>query len=107
MRQLGTLFRHNEVEDSVTAIVEYEGGVTTSYFISDGTPGPWNYDLAAEENVFWSMCPGENSLRVYGTKGSFGFPNMDFYYYDDDAFGWTSPLIHEHYDVEKNDPNAC
>ena len=29
---------------------------------------------------------------------------MDFYYYDDDAFGWTSPLIHEHYDVEKNDP---
>lgn len=96
--------RHNEVEDSVTAIVEYEGGVTTSYFISDGTPGPWNYDLAAEENVFWNMCPGENSLRVYGTKGSFGFPNMDFYYYDDDAFGWTSPLIHEHYDVEKNDP---
>lgn len=96
--------RGNEVEDSVTAIIEYKEGVTASYFISDGTPEPWNYDLAAEENVFWNMCPGENSLRVYGTKGSFGFPNMDLYYYDDNAFGWTSPLIHEHFDVEKNDP---
>lgn len=96
--------RENEVEDSVTAIIEYKEGATASYFLSDGTPGPWNYDLAAEENVFWSMCPGENSLRVYGTKGSFGFPNMDLYYYEDDAFGWTSPLIHEHFDVEKNDP---
>lgn len=72
--------------------------------MSDGTPGPWNYDLAAEENTFFTMCPGENSLRVFGTKGSFGFPNMDLYYYDKNAFGWTSPLIHEHFEVEKNDP---
>lgn len=96
--------RGNEVEDSVSAVVEYEGGVTASYFVSDGTPGPWNYDLAAEENTFFTMCPGENSLRVFGTKGSFGFPNMDLYYYDENAFGWTSPLIHEHFDVERNDP---
>lgn len=96
--------RGNEVEDSVSAVVEYQEGVTASYFVSDGTPGPWNYDLAAEENTFFTMCPGENSLRVFGTKGSFGFPNMDLYYYDENAFGWTSPLIHEHFDVEKNDP---
>lgn len=96
--------RGNEVEDSVSAVVEYKEGVTASYFVSDGTPGPWNYDLAAEENTFFTMCPGENSLRVFGTKGSFGFPNMDLYYYDENAFGWTSPLIHEHFDVEKNDP---
>lgn len=96
--------RGNEVEDSVSAVVEYKEGVTASYFVSDGTPGPWNYDLAAEENTFFTMCPGENSLRVFGTKGSFGFPNMDLYCYDENAFGWTSPLIHEHFDVEKNDP---
>lgn len=96
--------RGNEVEDSVSAVVEYKEGVTASYFISDATPSPWNYDLAAEENTFFTMCPGENSLRVFGTKGSFGFPNMDLYYYDENAFGWTSPLIHEHFEVEKNDP---
>lgn len=99
--------RHKEVEDSVSVLVEYEGGVTATYFLSDGTPGPWNYDLAAEENVFWTMCPGENSMHVFGTKGSFGFPNMDLYYYDDDAYGWTSPLVHEHFDIEKNDPMAA
>ena len=76
--------RGNEVEDSVSAVVEYEGGVTASYFVSDGTPGPWNYDLAAEENTF--------------------FPNMDLYYQDDDAYGWLQPIKHEHFDVEKNDP---
>ena len=96
--------RGNEVEDSVSAVVEYEGGVTASYFVSDGTPGPWNYDLAAEENTFFTMCPGENSMRVFGTKGSFGFPNMDLYYQDDDAYGWLQPIKHEHFDVEKNDP---
>ena len=96
--------RGNEVEDSVSAVVEYEGGVTASYFVSDGTPGPWNYDLAAEENTFFTMCPGENSMRVFGTKGSFGFPNMDLYYQDDDAYGWLQPIKHELFDVEKNDP---
>ena len=96
--------RGNEVEDSVSAVVEYEGGVTASYFVSDGTPGPWNYDLAAEENTFFTMCLGENSMRVFGTKGSFGFPNMDLYYQDDDAYGWLQPIKHEHFDVEKNDP---
>lgn len=96
--------RGNECEDSGSAIVEYEGGVTASYFVSDGTPGPWNYDLAAEENTFFTMCPGENSMCVFGTRGSFGFPNMDLYYQDDDEYGWLKPIKHEHLEVEKNDP---
>lgn len=96
--------RGNEVEDSVSAVVEYDNGVTASYFLSDGTPGPWNYDLAAEENTFFTMCPGENSLQAFGTRGSFGFPNMDLYYYEDDAYGWTESLVHEHFEVEHNDP---
>lgn len=96
--------RHKDVEDSVSAVVEYEGGVTCSYFLSDGTPSPWNYDLAACENPFFTMAPGENSMRVFGTKGSFGFPNMDLYWYADDDFGWKSPMLHEHLEVEHCDP---
>ena len=53
------------------------------------------------KRILFTMCPGENSLRVFGTKGSFGFPNMDLYYYDENAFGWTSPMLHEHFTVEK------
>lgn len=97
--------RGNEVEDSASIVIEFDNGVTATYFISDGTPGPWNYDLAAEENHFFQWCPGENSLRFFGTQGSFGFPNMDFYHYvDDDHYGWAEKLVMEHFDVEKNDP---
>lgn len=97
--------RGNEIEDSASIVIEFENGITATYFISDGTPGPWNYDLAAEENHFFKWCPGENSLRFFGTKGSLGFPNMDFYHYaDDDHYGWGEELIAEHYEIEKNDP---
>ena len=29
---------------------------------------------------------------------------MDLYYYDQDAFGWTHELKHEHFEVELNSP---
>lgn len=97
--------RGNEIEDSVSVVFEFDEGVTATYFLSDGTPGPWNYDLAAEENHFFKWCPGENSLKFFGTKGSLGFPNMDFYSYtDDDHYGWGEELHKEHFDIEKNDP---
>ncbi len=97
--------RGNEVEDTASAIVEYEGGVTCTYFVSDGTPSPWNYDLQANENVFLTMSDRpENSMLIFGTKGSFGFPNMDLYYYDEDHYGWWEPMKHEHFTFEHEDP---
>lgn len=99
--------RNNEVEDSVSVIVEYEGGATATYFLSDGTPGPWSYDLAAEENLNYGLCNNENSLRIFGTEASFGFPHMDLYYYDKDHYGWNEPLLKEHFDLEINDPMAA
>lgn len=96
--------RGNEIEDSVSVLYEFAEGPTATYFISDGTPGAWNYDLSAEENHFFKWCPGENSLHFFGTKGSLGFPNMDFYSYEEGHFGWGEPLIKEHFDIEKNDP---
>lgn len=99
--------RGNEVEDAVSVIVEYEGGATATYFVSDGTPGPWSYDLAAEENLNYGLCNDENSLRIFGTEGSFGFPHMDLYYYNRDHYGWNEPLVKEHFDYEINDPMAA
>ena len=96
--------RGYNAEDSVSALFEFEGGATATYFISDGTPSPWNYDLLAGENEQWAQEIGPDSMHIFGTKGSFGFPNMDLYYQDDDAYGWLQPIKHEHFDVEKNDP---
>lgn len=96
--------RGNEIEDSVSVLYEFAEGPTATYFISDGTPGPWNYDLSACENHFFKWSPGENSLHFFGTKGSLGFPNMDFYSYEEGHFGWGEPLVKEHFEIEKNDP---
>ena len=96
--------RGNEIEDSVSVLYEFAEGPTATYFISDGTPGPWNYDLSACENHFFKWSPGENSLHFFGTKGSLGFPNMDFYSYEEGHFGWGEPLVKVHFELEKNDP---
>ena len=96
--------RGGQVEDSASIVFEFAEGPTATYFISDGTPGPWGYDLAADEMHFINCRPGENSLHFFGTKGSLGFPNMDFYSYDEDHFGWAEQLHKEHFELEENDP---
>lgn len=96
-----------EAEDSVSVLFEFAEGPTATYFIADATPSPWNYDLLAHENEQWATESGENCLHIFGDKGSFGFPNMDFYHYPDDApehYGWRHPLVKEHYELERNDP---
>lgn len=96
-----------EAEDSVSVLFEFAEGPTATYFIADATPSPWNYDLLAHENEQWAPETGENCLHIFGDKGSFGFPNMDFYHYPDDTpehYGWRNHLVKEHFEVERNDP---
>ena len=55
--------------------------------------------LLAHENEQWAPETGENCLHIFGDKGSFGFPNMDFYHYPDDTsehYGWRHHLVKEH-----------
>lgn len=97
--------RGNEAEDSVSVLIEFAEGPTATYFVSDGTPSPWSYDLQARADERFAWESGENSMRIFGTKGSFGFPNMDFFTYEDDEhWGWYYPLKKEHFDVEYNNP---
>ena len=96
--------RHGLIEDSASVLLEFEEGPTCSYFVSDGTPSPWGYDMAALEMHFMNTYSGENSLRVFGTKGSFGLPKMDFFYYLPERYGWTEPLQRKHFEVGRPDP---
>lgn len=91
----------------MSALFEFEGGATATYFISDGTPSPWNYDLLAGENEQWAQELGPDSMHIFGTKGSFGFPSMTFYHYPsdkDEEYGWRHPLVKEVFSVEPNNP---
>ena len=98
--------RRNPSEDAVSVLIEYEQGVTATYFISDGCPSPWNYDLASEEDERYVGCSDENSLKLFGTKGSLCYPHMNLYYYPENKAGWNHPLKKETFSVEKNDPLA-
>ena len=101
--------RGYEAEDSVSVLFEFEEGATATYFVSDGTPSPWNYDLLAGENEQWAYETGEDSMHIFGTKGSFGFPSMTFYHYPsekDEEYGWRHPLVKETFTVERNNPMA-
>lgn len=99
------IVRGNEAEDAVSVLFEFEEGATATYFLSDGTPSPWNYDLLAHENELWAPETGEESMLLFGTEGSFGFPGMDFFHYpDDEHYGWKCPLVKDHFDVKRNDP---
>lgn len=102
----GNSIRGNDTEDAVSALIGYEGGVTATYFISDGCPSPWNYDLASEEDPRYQGRPDENSLKIFGTKGSVCYPHLDIYEYCDGAYGWNHPLKKEHIETEINDPMA-
>lgn len=99
--------RGYEAEDSVSVLFEFEEGATATYFVSDGTPSPWNYDLLAGENEQWNWEHGEDSMHIFGTEGSFGFPSMTFYHYpskEDSEYGWRHPLVKETFEVKRNNP---
>jgi predicted dehydrogenase len=101
------LIRGYNAEDSVTVLFEFAEGPTASYFVSDGTPSPFNYDLLAHENEQWADEDFGQSMVIYGTDGCFAFPSMDFFHYPDkEHWGWRHQLVHEHFEVERNNPMA-
>jgi predicted dehydrogenase len=100
----GNPIRGGEIEDVVVATLRYENGVRVSYFLSDGVPSPWGYDMDAQEMHFMDCYAGENHLHVLGTKGSLGVPNMDVFHYLPDHEGWTEPLQRKHYPLDRPDP---
>ena len=99
--------RGYNAEDSVTVLFEFAEGPTATYFVSDGTPSPFNYDLLAHENEQWSNEDYGQSMVIYGTEGCFAFPAMDFFTYaDKDHWGWRHQMVQEHFEVERNNPMA-
>lgn len=97
--------RHKPVEDSVSIVLESEDGPTATYFVSDGTPSPWNYEMTAgESNQSIKFVEKTDCYTFLGTKGSLGFPSMNLYYYDENHYGWYEPIRVKHLDVPPNDP---
>lgn len=95
--------RNNPVEDSAAVLMETVEGPIVNFFLSDGVPSPWSYDLNAKENMKFFHFD-DDCYQFFGTKGSLAFPSMKLYYYEDDQFGWEYPLKVRTFDIEDNDP---
>ncbi|MFB4213095.1 Gfo/Idh/MocA family protein [Shouchella sp. JSM 1781072] len=95
--------RGNQVEDSASILLELEDGATVTYFITDGIPAPWAYDLNLNENDRFYHHEAD-CYAFFGTEGSISFPSMEHYSYSEDAYGWAHPLQKQTHSVKKNDP---
>ncbi|MBU8595878.1 NADH-dependent dehydrogenase [Niallia circulans] len=96
--------RGQKVEDSLTAILEAAGGVVIHYFLSDGVPSPWAYEMTMNENDKYP-CYKEDCYHFYGEKGSLAFPSFRCYTYNEEQYGWEHRLIEKNYSpTDNNDP---
>lgn len=97
------LIRKNEVEDTASILMETAEGPTINYFVSDGVPAPWSYELTTGENPKYARAKGD-CYYFFGTKGSIAFPSFTVYTYDENQYGWDHPLQLKKMNVQDNDP---
>jgi len=95
--------RNNPVEDSASVVLESAGGLTATYFISDGVPSPWFYEFNTKEYILYEKY-NENCYYVFGTKASVSFPDLMVWYYDDSKYGWNYRLQTQKHEVPPVDP---
>lgn len=95
--------RGNPVEDSASVVLETAGGLTATFFISDGAPSPWFYEFNTKEYILYEKYD-ENCYYVFGTKGSVSFPDLVLRYYEDDKYGWNYRLQTIKHEVPEVDP---
>ena len=96
--------RQNKVEDAASILLETAEGPTINYFVSDGVPAPWSYELTTGENPKYAKTKS-NCYLFFGTKGCLTFPGLQHYsYQDEDEYGWEHPLHIQAFNTEDNDP---
>ncbi|WP_152655675.1 Gfo/Idh/MocA family protein [Oceanobacillus sp. CFH 90083] len=95
--------RNNKVEDAASILLETKEGPTMTYFVSDGVPSPWSYELTAGENPKYPQNQSD-CYFFFGTKGSIAFPSMQIHTYDEKQHGWDYPLHTKKIHVDDNDP---
>jgi predicted dehydrogenase len=95
--------RGNSVEDTVVAMLKFNGGAIGTITASDASPAPWSWDSAIGENPL--IYQGrENAFRFLGSKGSLEFPDLFIWRYVDQAKpGWLSPISRESRVIQQNE----
>ena len=93
-----------EVEDTGAVILRFKSGALATMSVSDSTPSPWNWDLAAGESAHYAR-QNVNSHFISGTHGSLTLPQLEIWQYRDQR-GWHEPLTQERTAVHESNPYA-
>lgn len=95
--------RGNSVEDTMVAMLKFDGGAIGTITASDASPAPWSWDSATGENPL--IYQGrENAFRFLGSGGSLEFPDLLIWRYVNQAKpGWLSPISRESRVTQQNE----
>ncbi|QPF91539.1 Gfo/Idh/MocA family protein [Bradyrhizobium commune] len=81
------------VEDTAALLLRFTSGALGTVTVSDATPAPWSWELAAGENAAYPK-QDQPCYIFSGTKGSLSVPNMELWSYAQQP-GWYAPLSRE------------
>ncbi|HLY89457.1 MAG TPA: Gfo/Idh/MocA family oxidoreductase [Acetobacteraceae bacterium] len=79
------------VEDTMSALIEFDTGALGSFFASDSAVSPWTTEQGVGESAEFPFS-GESSYRFMGTRGALEFPNIVQWSQADGAQDWNRPI---------------
>ena len=75
-----------QVEDTAAVALTLDDGAVGTFFLSDASPSPWNYEFTARENAKYpplpEACTHEDCYRFLGAKQALSFPSLRLFGYD-------------------------
>jgi predicted dehydrogenase len=97
--------RSLEVEDTAAVLLRFAGGTLATVTLSDATPAPWSWDLAAGENPAFRGAPAPSHMFA-GTGASLSLPDLTLWHYPG-ARGWHAELAPQPMAPTHGDPYAA
>ncbi len=83
--------RGHDVEDTVAVSMRFESGALGSYLLTDASPSPFFWEIAAEQSLTFPHQAAD-CYTVFGRKASLAVPSVDLWYHDGDG-DWRDPLV--------------
>jgi predicted dehydrogenase len=97
--------RHNRVEDSAVATLQFESGALGTVNLSDTIVAPWSWELTARENPAYPPTPNACYL-IGGTHGSLELPGLRIWR-NGEQRSWWNPIDSTQLQHDFEDPLIC
>lgn len=92
------------VEEGAAITLRFESGVVGTFIISDAVASSQNFEAATGENPMIPQSECMNDVyRVFGTKGTLGFPSMRVQSFGGKEASWQNRLVNDQITVKNAD----